>query len=409
MKHTFLSATLILLIMISFSCRPPQPAAADPSRITASHPFPARERAFGLAFLQRLAATEQNRNLLVSPLSLQLALTMTWNGAAEDTAAAMARALSLEGMPRDKVNQACADLLVYLSKRDPKVRLLIGNSLWLNKGYSFREDFLKRNRTYFAARVASLDFARASAADAINNWIKSQTEGMIPRMIDSIQPDMRLFLVNAVFFQGQWQKKFKKRATRKQPFYLADGTQKNHPLMAREAKVPYYEDDSLQAVWLAYGKGRLGMLVLLPRKDKNLPELLAGMTPAVLDRIRSGLKRRSGSVFLPRFRISYGKRDMKDILRDLGMGKAFTPAADFSGMTKKEKLFISLVLHKALIEVNESGTKASAATVVGMKATGAPRRDRFTFRADRPFLFAITDRASGTILFMGLLHDPEAG
>jgi serpin B len=366
----------------------------------------AADNQFGFDLFNQLLKEDQGKNVFFSPLSIAFALAMTYNGAAGETRDAMVRVLRLKGMNLDELNQASAALTKTLKSADPQIELAIANSLWARQGVKFNETFLARNRQYFNAEVASIDFTSPQAAGTINAWVNKNTKGKIPAIVDRIDAQV-LFLVNAVYFKGQWQKKFDKALTQDQPFHLASGAQKQIPLMSQTGSYPYPRGEKFQAVSLPYGNGGTSLCLFLPDEGASLNDFLKGLTYERWEQWMKSFRKTPGTVKLPRFKLDYD-RNLNDTLKALGMGVAFTNNADFSGMRAERDLKISEVKHKAIVEVNEEGTEAAAATSVGMRTTSMrPQQEPFTFIADRPFLMAIRHQDSGTILFLGTVMEPK--
>src|SRR5262245_12184098 len=366
---------------------------------------------FGFELFKRLHQQEQTENIFFSPLSVAFALAMTYNGAAGETSKAMARTLKLNGMSLHEVNQASAELIKLLKSTDPKVTLAIANSLWARQGMKFKEEFLTRNRNYFGAEIATLNFADPAAKVTINNWVSNNTKGKIPSIIDQINADMVLFLINAIYFKGQWSKRFDEKLTKNQPFHLLSGGQKQTPMMTQSGNFSYYRGDKFQAVSLPYGKGDTGLILFLPDKESSLKQFLESFNFDNCEQWMKGFGEAPGDVKIPRFKLEYQK-SLNETLKAMGMEVAFDSGrADFSGMRELSdgrRLFISEVKHKAVVEVNEEGTEAAAATSVGISHTSMrPPQQRFSFVADRPFLMAIRDQKTGAILFMGAVVDPQ--
>ncbi len=368
----------------------------------------AASNAFGFDLFQRLQHEAANKNVFLSPLSVTVALAMTYNGAAGETKNAMARALKIEGMDQAELNRASAELLKALKSSDPKIELAIANSLWARDGVRFKDDFLARNRQFFGAEISTLDFKNPQSAATINRWVNDNTKGKINRIIDRIDPQQVMFLINAVYFKGQWQKSFDKKLTKDEPFYLLGGQQKQVPMMAQSGKYLYYRGDKFQAVSLPYGDGGAYLYLFLPHEESSLADFLKGLSYQKWEGWLNSFRSTPGEVKLPRFKIDYEKT-LNDALKDLGMGVAFNARqADFSGMRAERDLFISEVKHKAVAEVNEEGTEAAAATSVGIAVTSAIQTQQpFTFIADHPFLMAIRDSKTGAILFMGAVMEPK--
>ena len=363
--------------------------------------------AFAFDLFHALKQEGAGENLFISPASVSLALAMTYNGADGETAAAMANVLGLQEMTLAEINTAFADLRTILENPDPKVQLAIANSLWARQGKEFYEDFLQRNRDYYDAEVATLDFDLPDAAETINRWVEQQTNGKIKDLIEPpIHPLTVLFLINAIYFKADWADPFDPQQTREIPFNLPDGSSKQHPVMFREGEFQALVGDGFQAVSLPYGKnGRIGMYIFLPDHSLTLDSFYQNLTSAQWSAWLEQFRETEGYVGLPRFKFEY-EASLNDVLKALGMEIAFAAGrADFSGMKQvPPQLFIAEVKHKTFIEVNEKGTEAAAATSVEIRDESAPA---FNMVIDRPFFFSIVDNKTGSILFMGSVTDPQ--
>jgi len=383
--------------------------ATRPNGETAMNPgIVAASNAFGFDLFQQLQRQAANKNVFFSPLSVSVALAMTYNGAVGGTKQAMARTLKIEGMNHAELNRSSAELLNALKSSDPKIELAIANSLWARGGVRFNEDFLARNRQFYGAEVAALDFNNPQSVATINRWVDTNTKGKINKIVDQIDPDQVMFLINAVYFKGQWQKRFEKALTKDLPFHMLGAQQKPVPMMAQSGNYPYYRGDKFQAVSLPYGKGGVSLYLFLPDQGSAYNEFLKSLSYQKWEEWMNSFNDTPGDVKLPRFKLDY-ENTLNNALKDLGMGVAFSASeADFSGIRAERDLFISEVKHKAIAEVNEEGTVAAAATSVGIGITSvAPTPQRFTFIADRPFLMAIRDSQTGAILFMGAVMEPK--
>jgi serine protease inhibitor len=366
----------------------------------------AASNAFGFDMFQQLQSQAANKNVFFSPLSVTIALAMTYNGAAGETKNAMARALKIERMSHAELNRASAELLKALKSADPKIELAIANSLWARGGVRFNEDFLARNRQFYGAEISALDFSSPESVATINRWVSDSTKGKISEIIDRIDSQQVMFLINAVYFKGQWQRRFEKKLTKEQPFHLPGGKQKLVPMMAQSGNYLYHRGDKFQAVSLPYGDGGVSLYLFLPDQGSSLDEFLKGLSYQKWEEWTKDFNDTPGDVKLPRFKLDYEKT-LNDQLKALGMGAAFNAReADFSGIRPERDLYIYEVKHKAVVEVNEEGTEATASTSVGVSITSArPTPERFTFIADRPFLMAIRDSQTGAILFMGAVRE----
>jgi serine protease inhibitor len=360
---------------------------------------------FAFDIFKQLDKEDGEQSIFISPLSISTALTMTYQGAGTTTKEAMAKALGYSGTDDEKLNETYKNLIRYLRKLDKKVELNINNSIWVREGVPIKEDFLSVNKDIFDAPVTALDFSKESAADQINKWISDATKKKIEKMVDSpISSDIVMYLINAIYFKGDWTKQFDKKNTFDAQFHAGDGSTRQVMMMSRNGKVEYGQGDGFKAVRLPYGSGKMSMYCILPEDTVSISEFIAGLDAEQWNIIRDSISERDEvQLQLPRFKLEYGIKSLNDSLTALGMGEAFMDTADFSGI--REGICISRVLHKAVIEVNEEGSEAAAVTVVEIKETAAA--EPLTFIADRPFVFVIADDDTGTILFMGKLYDVE--
>lgn len=350
-------------------------------------------------------------NLFFSPYSISTALAMTYAGAGGTTAEQIRQTLALEGDVRQVADAYQALSQMLTSEAASGIQLSVANRLWGQQGYGFLPDFLRLTREDFGAPLAELDFAQTDQARAaINDWVAAATQGKIGELIPpgALDAMTRLVLTNAIYFKGGWTEPFEKKHTREAPFFAAPDRQVKTPMMHRQDRFGYRQQDGLQTLELPYGNDELSMLVLLPEKQDGLAELEAALTADKLAEWTTRLGRPEVSVFLPKFKVE-AEFNLNETLSALGMPAAFSNAADFSGMSSHEGLKIAAVLHKAYVDVNEEGTEAAAATGVIMMPTAMPQPQRIpVFRADHPFLFLIRDNRTGEILFIGRVTEPKA-
>jgi serpin B len=386
------------------------PAAAQVSAPALSK-FVEGGNRFGLNLFGQIRQKESGKNVFFSPLSVFIALHMTYNGAAGETEREMARVLGLGTLTAADASSSSLALMNRLKSADPKAELLIANSLWARRGFQFNEGFVTLNKQFFLAELTSLDFSSPQAKTTINDWVSRNTKGKIPSIIDQINQQHVLFLINAVYFKGDWQTQFDKTRTTNAPFHLAGGSDKQVPLMARSGRFSYYRGDKFQAVELPYGAGGPGgvsAILFLPDTGTTLDDFLKGLTFEKWSEWTKALRQTPGEVRIPRFKADFSAT-LNDPLKALGMTSAFDSSrADFSGMRSARDVFVSEVRHKAVVEVNEEGTVAAAATSVGVSVTSVQINpvQPFTFIADRPFLMAIRDGQAGAILFLGAVMEP---
>lgn len=268
--------------------------------------------------------------------------------------------------------------------------------------------FIERNKQFYGAEIASLNFADPAAADTINKWVSKNTEGKIEKIIEATGSDDVLFLINAIYFKGQWQFEFDKKKTKPDVFKLGGGERKEVPMMSQSGSYLYYQGKNFQSVALPYGKGGVSMYVFLPDEQTSLEQFEKDLTSENWEMWMKSFRFGPGEVMLPRFKVEWGSK-LNDALIALGMAEAFNPhGANFSQIAELQggNLFISEVMHKSICEVNEEGTVAAAATSVRIGVTSAPPPP-FSMKVDRPFFFAIRDNQTGVLLFMGSVTNPE--
>jgi len=388
---------------------------------------------FALELYARLRGNEGN--LFFSPYSISTALAMTYSGARGTTAGQMARALRLptehnkdldgdsQSVPVHRIEKtvmsdqrlaaAFGKLQKYL-KADPKkegYELSVANALWGQKGYEFREQFIELVKADYEGRLSEVDFAGAaeSARKTINAWVEKKTKNKIKELIKPglLSSMTRLVLTNAIYFKGAWDTPFQEVATRPARFTLSAGKKIDVPMMNQSNKFKYAETETFQALELPYADNELSMVILLPKKTDGLSDFEKKLTAKSLSGWLSRLAKRKVIVSVPKFKMT-SQFSMASVLKSMGMTDAFAPReADFSGMNGRKDLFISAVVHKAFVEVNEEGTEAAAATGVAMSVTSMPIDRPPIFRADHPFLFLIRHNQTGSILFVGRVTNPK--
>ncbi|TYQ29596.1 serpin family protein [Pseudanabaena sp. UWO311] len=363
---------------------------------------------FGFNLFDRLAKQDPKKNIFISPSSVAIALSMTYNGASGETQEAIAKALELQNIKIDEVNDFNWNIQQLLANGDTNVELSIANSLWARKDIALKQTFLNKVKEFYQAEISNLDFKDPNAANTINAWVKKNTKDKIDKIVDRIEPDSMLFLINAVYFKGKWESPFEKSLTKPQPFTLADGAKIQHPAMSRSGEYRYYDAPTFQAISLPYGTGRFSMEIFLPKPKSNLLEFQKQLTAKNWQEWSTKFTRKEGLIQLPRFKVEY-ETSLKSALQNMDMAIAFDPdKADFRNLSNV-KAFIGDVKHKTFVEVNEEGTEAAAATSIEMKVTSAMPSEESPFQmiVDRPFFFAISDRQTGTIIFMGAIKNPK--
>ena len=386
----------------------PDDVPNEPDTVTIDTDVVTANTRFGFDLFNELRQAERDKNIFISPLSISIALAMTLNGASGETEQAMTNTMQLHGLDAESINAGYAALRGALETSDPKVVLTIANSLWARQGVPFTQEFLQRNTEYFGAEISTLDFTDPNTLTTINQWVNTNTNGKIPKILDEINSDLVLFLINAIYFKGTWQTEFDPSHTRDGAFHLTTGGEKQVPMMTRTDDYRYYEnyDEMFQAISIPYGDGRMSMYIFLPYQESDLNTSLKGLNSENWENWIAQFSEQEIFLSIPKFKLEYEKM-LNNPLQSLGMEIAFAPGrADFSRMADLERLgknlYIGEVLHKAVVEINEEGSEAAAVTSIGIRATSLPPQ----FIANRPFFFAIRDNETKTILFMGTVVDP---
>ena len=360
---------------------------------------------FGLALYSQLAGKEGS--LFFSPYSISSALAMTYAGARGKTAEEMKTTMRFHLEP-DRLHPAFASLGKALDNPKSAIQLRIANRLWGQKDYGFLPEFLKNAKTNYGAGLGEVDFVKNTEAsrDEINAWVEKQTQGKIKDLMPqgTITPMTRLVLTNAIYFKAPWTFPFDPKQTADGEFTLASGKKLKTPLMHASERASFMQGDGFSMLELPYGMHKASMFILLPKDAGGLPQLEKQLSETNLKKWIGKLGPHQMTITLPKFKVT-SQFMLNDTLKEMGMRDAFTfGKADFTGMATGEKLYISAVVHKAFVDVNEAGTEAAAATGVGIGTLSLP--PPATFRADHPFVFLIRDNATDSVLFMGRLAQP---
>lgn len=363
----------------------------------------AQDNDFALDLFKKTDAEAQNDNVFVSPLSVSIALGMAWNGAAGETKTEIETALKMSGLSSETINSYYRIMQKALPSVDPKTKLAIANSIWYKTGFYVKPDFLQINKTYFDAYVKEMDFSQSWAVDTINNWCAAHTNNLIPKILNRISTEDVMYLTNAVYFKGTWAQKFAKEATVESTFTTAANTQVKVNMMSKLDDLSYYQDNNAQYVDIPYGNNSFSMTVILPAEGKTCDDYLNNISISSLNQSLASMSNQKVEVHLPRFKL---EKDYSLVatLKAMGMQKAFGDYADFSALST-ERIFISEIMHKTYIAVDEEGTEAAAITNIGIVSTSLPNYP--VFNANRPFLFMIREKTTGIILFMGKIISPD--
>lgn len=366
------------------------------------------DQRFSYELFRKSAMSDSGENVMISPLSVSMALSMALNGAEKETYHAMREALKFDNISLDEINEGYHSIIDLFVNLDPEVEFTVANSIWFKEGLPVKEAFLNRVKDSFGATSESLDFNKKESIGRINDWVNTNTNGKIDSIIDEISDDYVMFLINALYFKGDWLRTFDKDLTEKDDFHLEGGETKTVDMMNQNGRFAAYFSEDVHMVELPYGDSLFTMSLLLPADPStNIDQFIEqNLNSETLSKWRSSLSDGSQNIVvqLPKFEIEYEK-SLNDFLKEMGMEIAFDEwNADFTGIAdvSPQNIAIGDVKHKTVIRVDEEGSEAAAVTSVGMVVTSMPP----VFRADRPFVFIIHEMVSGTNLFMGKIVDP---
>jgi serine protease inhibitor len=385
-------------------------ASADEKAQAADKNLVAANTRFAIKMLKELINEDADKNIFISPLSISTALVMTYNGAEGSTSEAMAETLEFTGITMEELNQNYSNLIESLEKVDADVQLSIANSVWTREEFAplVKQSFTQQLEKYYRSELYTRDFSDPKTVEEINDWISTETNDKIDKMIEGIDPQIVMFLINAIYFKGNWTTPFEEYNTHTDDFHLSDGSNVQVSYMSNNDDYRYYNGSNYQALRLPYGRDKIAMYVLLPNEDVDIDSFIQTLNHDKLDEDFDGYSTKKVIIKLPKFKLEYGVKRLNDALKNLGMGVAFNmDAANFSGIASLEppyNLYIGFVDHKAFVEINEKGTEAAAGTVVGMELSAIMPQQSFI--VDRPFVFVIRDDRSGSILFMGKIVNP---
>ena len=364
--------------------------------------------AFGL-FNSAINDAKGGGNILISPFSVTTALSMALNGAAGETYEDMRGTLGFNNKTIDQINDTYLKLIKEMVPVDSRVILGIANSVWVEKQFQAKEEFINALKEFYEAEARTIDKTDPYAVKTVNDWIAEKTHDKIKNMLDELNPDMVMLLINAIYFNGKWKYSFDKSETKEKPFYLNGNNPEQVPMMHIKTSLNAVGTDNVTIADIPYGQGNFSMVVVLPDEGTGTEEIAGALTESLWNNWITLLEtnKHDVSLSMPKFKYEY-KRTLNDDLKNMGMGIAFSDLADFSNISDIP-VMISTVLHQAFIENNEEGTEAAAATVVEFTNTSVnPGSAVESVILDRPFLYFIRECSTGTILFTGRVNDPLA-
>jgi len=362
---------------------------------------------FGLdLFGEVLKMENAPENIMISPVSVAVALGMTYNGAAGDTKTAFEETLRFKGYSREEINTIHQSLINHILQADPKVIMEIANSIWYRQGFNVLQSFIDTNKIYYNAEVAGLDFSDPASVNVINNWCALKTHDKIKNPLDVISSEAVMYLINAIYFNGTWTFQFDDKDSFNGMFKREDDVQTEAVYMRMESDVAYLSNDLFTAVDLPYGNKKFKMSILLPNEGKSTADIVEQLSAENFCKWTSEFSEKEVVVTIPKFKFGY-KELLNNPLIDMGLGEAFSGTADFTDINPDGGLQISRVIHQSFIDVNEKGTEAAAVTIVEIRYTSIGPDTKTYFTADHPFIFVILEKTSNAILFIGRVGDPK--
>lgn len=413
--HSYVLCFVIcMFILFNTSCEKEtdenQPGPSELKLTPSQKSLISSNNTFGLKLFKEIAAQEEkDTNIFISPLSVAYALAMTYNGADGTTKEAMEETLELSGLTIEEINTSFKNLMNALMTLDDQVILTIANSIWYRDDFYVEPDFISVNEEYYNAEVAALDFSDPAAVTTINNWVADHTNNKITEIIQFIPPETVMYLINAIYFKGIWKYEFDESNTVEKPFFTESGEAITCSAMVQQSEFCYMKNDLFEAIELPYGKENFSMIILLPDQSKTVDDIIESLDNSTWNAWMSALSDKvEVKVSLPKLKVEYEK-ELKNILAALGMDIAFSPfEANFSKINPTTQLYISRVIHKTFLEVNEEGTEAAAVTAVEVGLTSIePGKNVIYFNVNRPFILALREKSSNTILFMGSIFNTE--
>jgi serpin B len=399
MKKLILGFTLVAITMIMGSCNNTYP---EVQAVDISANFATKTTDFAFDFWKKLEANESpDKNYFVSPLSLHIALGMLLNGADTETKTEIQQILGLENQSMEEINTTYKELIDKLPLVDAKVVNKIANSVWQHKNFVSEKEFTDNLTKKFNARLYSEDFADPNTVNKINQWASDNTNAKIKQILDQIDPSEVMFLINALYFKGDWSKQFKKENTQKEQFY-GSKTTKTVDMMNQTEAFEYADLENYKIVKLPYGNEKYSMSVVLP-KSQSLETVIKNINSETWHTAQNSLSKTTVAVGLPKFEMEYSKK-LNIILNQMGMVSAFEDNADLSKIAKPAgKLKVGFVKQDTFISVDEKGTEAAAVTSIGIKTTSVIINPEVI--CNKPFAFVISEKTSNTILFIGKISN----
>lgn len=402
---SLITASVAVFLLTAISCKNTNlsPDTSVPTGdLRVSAPFANQTTQFAFDLAKQVNTKEgPAKNVFISPLSLHIALGMILNGANGQTAQEIQKTLKLDAQTVAEANQTYQNLMENLPSVDPNVTLTLANSVWYRNTFSIATSFQDILKETFEAEISAQNFDDPATVGKINSWASEKTRGRIPKVIDQIEPDNVLFLLNALYFKGDWKTQFKPDQTIDAPFKLASGGEISVRMMRLNTKVRQAFRPTYSAFELPYGSDKFAMTVLLPAETSSADALLTSFNNAEWSQLQKDMTNTMLDFGLPKFTLEYEVK-LNDVLTTMGMPTVFTDQADLSKMNDKGGLKLSFIKQNTFVAVDEKGTEAATVTTGGVSTTSVP----IPKLCDRPFVFVIHEKTSGTVLFVGKIADP---
>lgn len=405
MKRIFHFLALVILFT-ACTDNPTDPAVSDLTPSEKSAKIIAADNQFGFELFRKVnASLDEPKNTMISPMSVSLALAMVYNGTNGDTKKQMEELLHKANLTPEDINQSYKDLVASLTSHDPKVELSISNAIFYRNTFAVKPDFIATNQNFYQAEVEGLDFTNATATlEKVNGWVNTKTKGKIDKIIEEVSDEAVMYLLNAIYFNGEWKYRFDSKETYDMPFTKEDRSTVQAPTMHIENPFNYYSNPNFELLEMPYGNGKYSMLIFLPETGKTTNDVISLMTSENVNDWITKLTEQKKEVFLPKFEFKFDDSLVNELIA-LGMTDAFNASkADLSGISEAAKLVISEVKHKSYIKVDERGTEAAAVTGITIEVTSVGPDN--SFRVDHPFVFAIREKDTNVILFVGKVLNP---
>lgn len=345
-----------------------------------------------------------DKNTVISPLSLSTIMALSQNSASGTTREEMLKALELSGIDDKTINEDYKNIIAnFNSIKDINIKM--ANSIWFDKTITLKKEFSSIGQDCYEAEINSVDFGKSKTVNTINQWISDHTAGKIKKIGDHFDKDTVMALINTIYFKGDWFTPFESELTSKQSFKIGDGSTKEVDMMRNNLTLEYLKGDDFKAIRMPYVDQNFGMYIFLPDESSSVKELMKNMSADNWDKWSKEFNEDKVVVQIPKFHIEFDQ-ELNEMLKSFGMESAFTEGADFSKASDSSKLYISKVLQKGYIDVGEKGTEAAAVTAVMMDGAAPMQEKPKEFIADRPFVYAIADKKTGYIIFIGVVENP---